>query len=280
VSDDDVLELLGRPTRYATAAVRDISDRIELALSRADGHSGDRERTIQIPIAGGAIVGDLGMPRRKLYASDVRTSGSVRGLAIIAHGDRGNRNGYGSRYIAGRLRLSGYATLRLDLLTGQEQRMDADGASHGLDVERLAARLATACDWVAREGVAGAHQTTLIGAGTAAAVALMTAARRQQSIRAVVARGARVDLAAHALANVRASVLLVVGATDQMTLRRNGDALLQLPRDAALLKVPRVGPAFDEPGALGFVAERAVSWLDMLDRRERTWRGPFGARGA
>jgi len=38
-----------------------------------------------------------------------------------------------------------------------------------------------------------------------------------------------------------------------------------LPRGALLIRVPRAGHSFAEPGALGAVAEQAVRWLDRLD---------------
>lgn len=269
VSDDDVLELLGRPTRRASSTVRDISDRLGEGLSWADGRPHDRERTIVIPVAGGAIVADLGMPPPGIYASAMQRSGNVRGLVMLAHGDGSNRNSFRNRYIAGRLRLAGYATLRLDLLTRAEQQMGAGGASFGLDVERLATRLAGACEWAAREDVAGAQRTVLIGAGTGAAAALVTAARHPERVRAVVARGGRVDLAARALSRVSAAVLLIVGASDPGSVRRHDDALWELPADAELVKVPRAAQGFDEPGALGFAAEHVVGWLDRLDRLDR-----------
>lgn len=273
VGDEDVLALLGRPIRRVSPAVRDISARLETALPWSDGGSSTRERTILIPSIGGVIAADLGMPAG-LYANEARRAASVRGLVIVAHGSGSSRNSYRNRYIAGRLRLAGYATLRLDLLTGPEQRTDVDGARFGFDVERLAARLASACDWAVREGVAGANRMTLMGASTGAAAALLTAARRQRHVWAVVARAGRVDLVAHALSDVHAPVLLLVGAADQATLRRNGDALRLLPPGATLVKIPRAGHGFDEPGTLGVLTEHVVSWLDRL---ERTTRYRFGA---
>jgi putative phosphoribosyl transferase len=73
----------------------------------------------------------------------------VRGLAILAHGAGSGRDSYHIRYIAGRLRLSGYATLRLDLLTPSE---------YASGVARLSARLAAAREWTRAKGVSGASR--------------------------------------------------------------------------------------------------------------------------
>src|SRR5204863_3417083 len=108
-----------------------------------------------------------------------RRSG-VRGLVILGGDVRGGRSGYAERYLAGRLRLSGYATLRVDLFTREEQGagVDKPDALRYADVERASARLAGVCEWAEREGVAGAHRTILAGAGTGASAVLMTAAQR------------------------------------------------------------------------------------------------------
>jgi putative phosphoribosyl transferase len=269
VTDEDVLSLMGRATRRVSPYMRDVSDRIGTALTRADGRSRDTERTIGIQTPDTAIVGDLGVPSFVPSVRRGQRAESVRGLVILAHGGGSSRSSYRNRYIAGRLRLSGYATLRLDLLTADEQRLDAAGGSFRFDVRRLAERLTSACGWADREGVAGAHHTVLVGSSTAAAAALEAAARLPGRVFAVAARGGRVDLVADVLPRVRTPVLLMVGGADRESVRRNSDAVDRLPRGAVLLKVPRASRTLEEPGALGYVAEHLVSWLDRLEARER-----------
>jgi dienelactone hydrolase len=187
---------------------------------------------------------------------------------VLTNGDGGSRHSYRNRYLAGRLRLAGYATLRVDLLTAEERRAGREMAM-ACDLPRITERLTSACEWVARARVRGAHRTILIGASTGAAAALATAARRPAHVHAVVARAGRVELAADVLPHVLAPVLLIVGATDRDAIRRNGEAMRELPRGALLIRIPRASHAFTEPGALGAVAEQTVRWLDHLDRRWR-----------
>jgi putative phosphoribosyl transferase len=269
VSDDDVLSMLGRPHRHGSPMVRDISERMGTALTRAEGRMDVHERTLAIRALDAKLVADLGLPRHAPAKRGLRPSG-VRGLVLVAHSGGSSRNSYRNRYLAGRLRLSGYATLRIDLLTSDERVMDDEKPSYRFDIDRLATRLASACDWAESEGVPGAHRTVLLGAATSSAAALVAAARRPGRVFAVASRGGRPDLAVDALPNVKNPVLLIVGGADDQTLRHNTSAIDRLPRGAVLVRVPRSGHGFEEPGALGLVGEHLVSWLDRLEARQRT----------
>jgi hypothetical protein len=129
--------------------VYDISGRISAA-----------ERTIEIPVGDGAgrVVADLGMPEAIGLDESGRHAVESDALAILVHGGGSSRDSYRNRYIAGRLRLNGYATLRVDLLTREEEAMDAEQGSIRFDVARVAARLTDVCDWAVHTGVHGARR--------------------------------------------------------------------------------------------------------------------------
>ena len=240
VGDADVERLLG----HATPGESD-------GAWNADG-----ERAVTVHACDGVLAADVGVPR------------DARGLVVLAHGNGRARHGYRNRYVAGRLRHAGFATLRVDLLTIDEQQSDAAGAAVHYDVPRLATRLTCLCDWAMREGLPGANRVGLLGAGTSAAVSLVVAARRS-SVSAVVTRGGRVDLADHRLQLVRVPTLLVVGAADTETLHWNRAALHQLGGHARLAVIARAGHTFEEPGTLGTMAEHAVRWFDRYSAAER-----------
>lgn len=276
VTDNVVLQALGLPTRRVSPTVRAIGDHLEAALYDRDEGSSGHERTITIPVYGGAIAGELGLPGHVMCPDEMPRFGGVRGLVVLAHGAGTSRTSYRTRYLAGRLRLSGYATLRIDLLTRDEQAVHDGGPALPFDIDRVAARLETMSDWAAHEGVAGAHRMILIGTGSGAAASLVVAARRAGRINAVVAQGSRVDLAADALPHVYAPVLMIVGADDRDTLYRNAYTMRAFPGSASLIKVPRTGSAFDAPGALGAVGEHVVTWLDRVQSGSRSvlrWAG-------
>ena len=276
VRDDEVLGYLGHPTRMGivngrhafTDIRRDVGNRIAPLLLRDDSWPAATEEAVAIPGFGGALIAEFGGPQTLPGGEQPDAAGNARGLVILTNGDGGSRHSYRNRYLAGRLRLDGYATLRVDLLTADERREEAGTSAH-CDLDRITRRLTFVCDWVAQAKVEGAHRTILIGASTGAAAALATAARRPTLVHAVVARAGRVELAADVLPQVSTPVLLIVGATDRDAIRRNGEAMRALPRGALLIRVPRAGHTFTEPGALGAVAEQAVRWLDHLDRRFR-----------
>ena len=276
VSDEEVLSQLGRPTHVAimngrhvfSDILRDVGDRIARAPTYDDDWRTVRERLIAIPRSGGAIMADFGGPQHIPGVDEPEPTGRARGLVILVNGDGGSRHSYRNRYLAGRLRLSGYATLRVDLSTSDEQRLPI-AAPPNCDLPRMTERLTSVCEWVAQKNFDGAHRTILIGAGTGAAAALATAARRPAHLFAVIARAGRVDLATHLLCHVTAPVLLIVGGVDREALRRNSEAMRALPRGALLVRVPRAGHTFTEPGALGAVAEQAVRWMERLERQCR-----------
>jgi putative phosphoribosyl transferase len=255
VTDDEVLSLLEQPTRRVSESVREISARIDDVRGALDAGL-DREWTVDVPVDGGVVSVDLGVPGPNGDAV------AVRGLALLAHGGGSSRNSYRNRYIAGRLRLAGYATMRVDLLTRDEQLTDDTDQSLRFDVNAIASRLTAVFDWATRERVPGVIRTVLIGASTGAAAALMTAARRPGLISGVVARAGRVDLAEQSLAHVRAPVLMVVGTADPDTLWKNADAARQLRTRASLVRVRGAGHSFLEPGALGTATEEIVKWMD------------------
>jgi putative phosphoribosyl transferase len=150
VTDEEVLSVLGRRVGgKPSAIVRDVSDRITYAPHYGIGARAGRERRVEIAVGAGHIVGDLGMPRHASNPSAMNLVDEVRGLAILAHGTGAGRDSYHIRYIAGRLRLSGYATLRLDLLMPVE---------YACGLARLSARLSAACEWTVKKGVSGASR--------------------------------------------------------------------------------------------------------------------------
>ncbi|MEO7454678.1 MAG: phosphoribosyltransferase family protein [Gemmatimonadaceae bacterium] len=269
VTDAEVLALLARPPELVPRAiVRDVSARITEGRAYGAGNDGRAERPLSIPVDGGTLLADLGMP------SPVRSKGVLdvvddcAGLVVLVHGGGSSRHSYRNRYIAGRLRLSGYATVRLDLMTADEQERDAEDASLRFDAWRGAARLVAACEWLQRSGFAGARAPFLMGASTGAAAALCAAAILRHRVSGVISRGGRVDLASSVLQYVKAPVLMLVGDRDAMTFARNKAAQRQLTSAARLVRVKRAGHTFEEPGALGAVAEHAVDWLRTLEPHE------------
>jgi predicted phosphoribosyltransferase/dienelactone hydrolase len=248
VSDAEVLRLLGRSLdahAEAAEARRDESDEEGIAIPVGRDETGDQ----------GRLIGDLGVPNAR-----------PAGLVILAHGGGSSRNSYRNRYLAGRLRQAGWATMRIDLLLEREQAEDAVHGDARFDIPRIATRLLRAVEWAAEESVPGAGRIVLFGASTGAAAALVAAATCPDPVIGVASRGGRVDLAGRALQAVRAPVLMIVGGADADTLARTRESVPQLAGPSRLTVIPGAGHTFEEPGALGAVGEHLVRWLGRLGR--------------
>jgi putative phosphoribosyl transferase len=209
---------------------------------------------VAVPAGGALLRGDLVVP------------GAARAVVLFAHGSGSGRHSPRNRQVAQALNAAGFATLLLDLLTDEEERVDRLDARHRFDIELLGSRLVAAVDWL-RDGPAASLDVGLFGASTGAAGALVAAAARPDAIGAVLSRGGRPDLAGPSLARVRAPTLLVVGGEDPVVLDLNRRALEQLAAEEKQLEVVAgASHLFEEPGALERVAELAAGWFSRFLR--------------
>lgn len=201
---------------------------------------------VQLVTAGAELTGELTLPEH------------ARGLVLFAHGSGSSRLSPRNRFVAKRLNERGYATLLFDLLTPEE---DQD-QSLRFDIALLAERLAGAIDWSKSEGRLRWLPRGLFGASTGAAAALIAAVRRPRSIRAIVSRGGRPDLAEGYLHLVQAPSLFIVGGRDEAVLAGNRRAAERMRVEVDLTVVQGATHLFEEPGALEHVAGEAAAWFD------------------
>jgi putative phosphoribosyl transferase len=244
------------------------------AVADPEPTSVDSERVVPIPTSESgpttAMAGDLGGP--------VTGSSPPRGLVIFAHGGGSSRGSYRNRYLAGRLRMAGWATLRLDLLGDSERQADAERGEVRFDIDLITRRLLTATTWCLQQRVPGSERVVLFGASTGAAAAMGVAAALGTHVAGVVARGGRIDLADSSLSRVRAPTLLVVGGADRETWRLNRESAPKLPGPVTLRVVRGAGHTFEESGALGRVGELVTSWLVRRHRMDQVRRWLTGRR--
>jgi putative phosphoribosyl transferase len=204
---------------------------------------------VQVPAAGAPLPGDLVVPAEP------------RGVVLFAHGSGSSRHSPRNRQVAGALQAAGFGTLLMDLLTEDEDRLDAATGQLRFDIPLLSGRLTAAADWlVALDGLAGLPLATF-GASSGAAAALVTAAGRPGQFWAVISRGGRPDLAGEALGRVRAPTLLIVGGADDRVLELNRSAAERLVAEHEIAVVAGATHLFPEPGALDQVIDCSVDWL-------------------
>jgi putative phosphoribosyl transferase len=206
-------------------------------------------RPIRLNLGGDVLNGDLTLPSNAI------------GLVIFAHGSGSSRHSARNRSVADVLHRSRLATLLLDLLTEDEERVDAVTAEFRFDISLLADRLVGAIDWSEAHPELASLRIGLFGASTGAAAALIAAARRTGAVRAVVSRGGRPDLAEQSLAAVVAPTLLIVGGNDEVVFEINQRVFERLKEPKALEIVPGATHLFEEAGALEHVAQLAAAWF-------------------
>ena len=179
------------------------------------------------------------------------------GVVIFVHGSGSSRHSPRNRFVASALNEAGLATLLFDLLTPEEE-LDRTLV---FDIELLADRLEAVTDWLKGEPEAAGRPLGYFGASTGAGAALWAAGQVGATVRAVVSRGGRPDLAVPRLACVQAPTLLIVGGHDALVLELNRRAQEQLRCENDLVVVPGATHLFEEPGALTEVARLAADWF-------------------
>jgi len=192
-----------------------------------------------------------------LDADVVVPSGAV-GVVLFAHGSGSSRHSPRNRAVADELNRRGLATVLMDLLTDDEDRVDRGPR---FDIGLLAERLVGAIDRLGATPPTAGLPLGLFGASTGGAAALVAAATRPAAVRAVVSRGGRPDLAGAALTQVQAPTLLIVGERDPMVGDLNARALRVLTAPSELRVVPGASHLFEEPGTLEEVAVQAADWF-------------------
>jgi pimeloyl-ACP methyl ester carboxylesterase len=180
---------------------------------------------------------------------------------LFAHGSGSSRHSPRNRAVAADLQGAGLATVLVDLLTPEEERLDARDGHLRFDINLLAARLIALTDWLGQNRTTADLGVGLFGASTGAAAALIAAASRPETVQAVVSRGGRPDLAGEFLRLVRQPTLVIVGGNDPTVSQLNRQAIAKLSGPTRLEVVPGASHLFEEPGALELVARLARDWF-------------------
>jgi putative phosphoribosyl transferase len=203
------------------------------------------ELSVSVTAGAATLPGLLGVPR------------AATSVVLFAHGSGSGRLSPRNNAVARTLQDAHLATLLVDLLTEQEE----GNRRLVFDIELLAERLLACTEWLREVRETRSLPVGYFGASTGAAGALVAAAKLGATVRAVVSRGGRPDLAAHYLARVQAATLLIVGGNDTPVIALNEHAFMELRTEKKLVIVPGATHLFEEPGALEEVARLARDWF-------------------
>jgi dienelactone hydrolase len=216
-----------------------------------------KARAIEITAGRAKLHGDLALPER------------ARGVVLFAHGSGSSRHSARNKAAAAYLNDAGFATLLLDLLTEEEEKVDALTSHIRFDIPLLAIRVEHATHALRERSETASLSIGLFGASTGAAAALIAAAHLPREIAAVVSRGGRGDLAGASLAVVRAPTLFIVGSADGVVLDLNREARAKMTATTELEVIAAASHLFEEPGALERVAELSLAWFERHAARAR-----------
>jgi putative phosphoribosyl transferase len=149
--------------------------------------------------------------------------------------------------------------LLFDLLTPEEEAIDARTRHLRFNIGLLAQRLVDATYWL--KGDLSYLSVGFFGSSTGGGAALVAAAELGETVGAVVSRGGRPDLAEDALPKVKCPTLLIVGGLDYPVIEMNEQALARMRCEKELKIVTGATHLFEEPGKLQEVARRAADWF-------------------
>ena len=206
-------------------------------------------RAHDVQIRSGAVTlrGDLSIPT------------GAPGVVLFAHGSGSSRHSPRNQFVARTIRDAGVGTLLFDLLTKEEEGIDARTGHLRFDIGLLAQRLSDATYWL--KGEFDYLKVGYFGASTGGGAALVAAAEMQDTVSAVVSRGGRPDLAGDVLPLVKAATLLIEGGLDYPVIEMNRDAYARLGCEKELKIIPGATHLFEEPGTLEEVALAAADWF-------------------
>src|ERR1700704_6086356 len=207
------------------------------------------EQFVRVPAGEVMLDGNLTLPEES------------RAIVLFAHGSGSSRHSPRNRYVARLLNEAKLSTLLIDLLSLDEEVIDARTAQLRFDIGLLAERLVGATDWLTQFPDTRQLRIGYFGASTGAAAALAAAALRTDVVGAIVSRGGRPDLAGAALLRVQAPTLLIVGGNDFGVIELNQAALAQLRCEKQLVIAAGATRLFEEPGTLDEVARLAREWF-------------------
>ncbi len=180
------------------------------------------------------------------------------GLVIFSQGSGSSRLSRRNQYVAELIQVRNIGTLLFDLLT-EEEDLEPENR---FDIALLTQRLIETTQWVQTQEFGRNIPIAYFGASTGAASALGAASYFGQTIRAIVCRGGRPDLAMNVLSTITTPTLFIVGGWDHEVIELNEIAYDKLNGIKQIEIVPEASHLFEEPGKIEEVANLAISWYE------------------
>ena len=189
---------------------------------------------------------------------NLRLAENSKGIILFSHGSGSSRLSIRNNYVASLLVEQGFSSLLFDLLTAKEDMI----YENRFDIELLTERLVKVTKWAMEYGETKKMPIGYFGASTGAASALSAAAQMGKSIKAIVSRGGRPDMAMPVLKDIKIPTLLIVGGNDDVVIELNKKAKAAIGGICELDIVECATHLFSEAGKLEIVAKHTAEWFD------------------
>jgi alpha-beta hydrolase superfamily lysophospholipase len=203
---------------------------------------------------------DIRIPIGTTYLNGIlRFKKDTKGIVLFSHGSGSSRFSSRNNYVADFLLTQGFSSLLFDLLTSEEDMI----YSNRFDIDLLSERLLKATLWITNNKETKDLPVAYFGASTGAASALKAASFMKDTIKAIVSRGGRPDLAMDVLDKITTPTLLIVGGKDDVVIELNKKAKRNISGICELKIVDGATHLFEEPGALDLVSKLTADWFDI-----------------
>jgi len=189
---------------------------------------------------------------------NLRLAENSKGIILFSHGSGSSRLSIRNNYVASLLVEQGFSSFLFDLLTAKEDMI----YENRFDIELLTGRLVKVTKWAMEYEETKKMPIGYFGASTGAASALSAAAQMGESIKAIVSRGGRPDMAMPVLKDIKIPTLLVVGGNDDVVIELNKKAKAAIGGICELEIVDGATHLFSEAGKLEIVAKHTAEWFD------------------
>lgn len=189
---------------------------------------------------------------------NLREAKNAKGMIVFSHGSGSSRMSTRNNFVADYLLECGFSSLLFDLLTEREDTI----YDNRFDINLLTSRLVNVTHWMLKNDILDNLPIGYFGASTGAASALWAASQLGSTIKAVVSRGGRPDLAMPILNLINTPTLLLVGGNDGVVIELNEKAKHNINAICELKIIEGATHLFSEPGKLELVAKETSDWFN------------------
>nr|WP_321230217.1 dienelactone hydrolase family protein [uncultured Psychroserpens sp.] len=201
---------------------------------------------------------DISIPLKNITLKGrLRIAENQKGLVVFSHGSGSSRMSSRNNYVADILLKEGFSSLLFDLLTEEEDTI----YKNRFNIDLLTERLVEATQWICKQKDMQYVPIGFFGASTGAASALKATPFLETSIKAIVSRGGRPDLAEPILDKIKCPTLLIVGGNDGVVIDLNKKAYAKLFGIKKMDIIEGATHLFSEPGKLEAVAKSTCNWF-------------------